>query len=344
MALPPAPVLSQEGGDPEFQPLFRSHEALRLRIEADFKTIRRDRDDESEERPGTVYLIRDDGTEEAFPVQIRTRGRFRLESNTCQFPPLRINFVKGEVKETLFEGQDKVKLVTHCRDSDQYEQNTVKEYLVYRLYNVLTPYSLQARMAHITYVDTSGDDDTVERLGFFIEMEEAMAERTGGEILPDSVQRFGLHPARILSANASRVSLFQYMVGNTDFSMYGANGTPPHNAIPVSLPEGGIMPVPYDFDWTGFVGARYARPDPSLGTRSVRQRVFRGLCRSDVDYAALYATFLSHREAMTAIVRDEALLEEDEKKDALEYLDEFWETLENERNRQRRIEGACRPI
>ncbi|NIP93601.1 MAG: hypothetical protein GWN18_19895, partial [Thermoplasmata archaeon] len=73
-------------------------------------------------------------------------------SNTCEFPPLRLNFKKGQLDETLFDGQDKVKLVTHCRNGDRYEQNVVKEYLVYRLYNVLTPLGFQVRMAHITYV------------------------------------------------------------------------------------------------------------------------------------------------------------------------------------------------
>ena len=217
LALAP-PLTAQEPalGDP--LPLFQSHDLLTLRIEADFDALKDDRDEENEERPGQVTLIRADGTEIPFPVQIRTRGRFRLQSNTCDFPPLRLNFRKGQVEESLFDGQDKVKLVTHCRGGDQYEQNVVKEYLVYRLYNVLTPLSFQVRMARITYVDTSGEDDPVERLGFFIEMEESLAERLGGVIVPEEAQEAGVHPARVTNENAVRVSLFQYMVGNTDWS------------------------------------------------------------------------------------------------------------------------------
>jgi hypothetical protein len=346
LALAP-PLTAQEPalGDP--LPLFQAHDLLTLRIEADFDALKDDRDDENEERPGQVYLIRADGTEVPFPVQIRTRGRFRLQSNTCDFPPLRLNFRKGQVEESLFDGQDKVKLVTHCRGGDQYEQNVVKEYLVYRLYNVLTPLSFQVRMARITYVDTSGEDDPVERLAFFIEMEESLAERLAGVIVPEEEQESGIHPARVTNDHALRVSLFQYMVGNTDFSMYGSlSGTrsPPHNSVPVERESGGIVPVPYDFDWTGLVNARYARPDPSLGTRNVRQRVFRGLCRPGVDYASYYAFFQSHRAELTATVADEPLLGEDEREDTLEYLDDFWETIENERNARRRIEEACRRI
>jgi hypothetical protein len=342
------PLPAQEApslGEP--LPLFRSHDPLVLRIEADFDALKDDRDDENEERPGEVYLVQDDGTEVLFPVQIRTRGRFRLQSNTCEFPPLRLNFKKGQLDESLFDGQDKVKLVTHCRNGDRYEQNVVKEYLVYRLYNVLTPLGFQVRMAHITYVDTSGEDDPIERLGFFIEMEETLAERLGGSLIPDEVQATGIHPARITNEHATRVSLFEYMVGNTDFSLYGSLGgapSPPHNAVPIEREMGGIVPVPYDFDWTGLVNAPYARPDPSLRKRNVRQRVFRGLCRPGVDYPALYASFLSQREALTAVVRDEALLTEDTREEVLEYLDEFWETIQDERDARRRIEEDCRRV
>jgi hypothetical protein len=198
-------------------------------------------------------------------------------------------------------------------------------------------------MARIHYVDTSGDNDPVERLGFFIEMEESAADRMGGEIMPDSVQIFGIHPARIRTEHASRVTLFQYMVGNTDFSLYGHSGSAPHNAIPV-VRGAEVLPVPYDFDWTGVVRAPYARPDPSLGIRNVRQRLFRGLCRPDLNYEDLYASFQEKREALMAMVRDEPLLGEDEKEDTLDYLEDFWEVMDSERNRRRRIEESCRPI
>lgn len=331
-------------GDPA--PLFRSHEPLQLRFEADFKKILDDRSQDSEEGPAEMFIIHADGTEESFPLQIRTRGKFRLESNTCRFPPIRLNFPTSQMEGSIFEGQDRLKLVTHCRDSERYQQNLIKEYLVYRIYNELTPLSLQVRMAHITYIDTSGEEDPVEAYGFMIEAEEAFADRIGGEIMPDSVQIQGIHPARIRTEHAYRVALFQYMVGNTDFSMYGNSrtGSPPHNSVPVVREVGGIIPVPYDFDWTGLVNAPYARPDPGLGTRNVRQRVFRGLCRPDAVFPALYAEFQSHREAIMALVADEPLLGEDEREDTIEYLEDFWEVLENERNARRRIEEACRPI
>ena len=63
------------------------------------------------------------------------------------------------------------------------------------------------------------------------------------------------------------MSVFQYMVGNTDWSMVRF-----HNVEVSRTPRGVYVPVPYDFDWTGLVSTRYARPNEGLGIRSVRQR------------------------------------------------------------------------
>lgn len=335
------PVSAQEQL-PGLAPLFRSNDVLTLRIEADLEQVLDDREEENPEREARIVLTAADGTESAWPAQVRTRGRFRLQSNTCDFPPIRVNFVKGEIEGTVFEDQDKVKLVTHCRD--RYESHLVKEFLVYRLYNAITPSSFHVRMARVTWVDTSGENETIERLAFFVEMEEALAERLGGEVIPDSVLADGLHPARVQATEAGRVNLFNYMVGNTDFSLYASTGEGLHNIVPVERTDGRVIPVPYDFDWTGMVDAPYARPDASLGIRRVTDRVYRGLCRADLNYAALFELFQARRAEMTALVENETLLDEGDREDAMDYLGDFWATIESDRNAQRRIEAACRAI
>ena len=339
----PSAVGAQSGPVPgPVAPLFAEETPLVLRIEADFHQLKDDREEDNEERPGRVVRVEADGTESEWSVQVRTRGRFRLQSDTCDFPPIRLNFVKGEVEGGIFDGQDKIKLVTHCRD--RYEDEVLREYLVYRIYNELAPESFRVRMARVTYVDTAGEEDTIERMAFFIEMEEALAERLGGTIIPDEELADGLHPARIPSALAARVTLFAYMVGNTDFSMYSSTGEGLHNIVPIQMEGGRVMPVPYDFDWTGLVNAPYARPDRSLGIRRVTDRVFRGLCRPDVDWPAQYAAFQARRGAITALVDGLEGLSDDGREDARDFLDEFWETIGDERDARRRIEEACRPV
>ena len=171
----------------------------------------------------------------------------------------------------------------HCRDRDDDEQNLLEEYLVYRSYYLLTDESFGVRLARITYADGEDDDDPVVRYAFFIEEAEAMAERLGGVYLE---VRQAL-PGSFGAEDAVRVSVFQYMIGNTDWSMVRF-----HNTEVLQNSEGVYVPVPYDFDWTGFVSARYARPDERLRIRNVRQRIYRGFCRPNFDFSAVYAQFV----------------------------------------------------
>lgn len=312
-------------------PLFAEREPLLITLEADFHQLRRDRDEENEERDGMATLHASEPV--TVPVKLRTRGRFRLQARTCEFPPLRLNFPKSEVEGTTFEGQDKLKLVTHCRNRDGYEENTLEEYLVYRLMNLLTDRSFQVRLARLTYVDVTGREDTLERWGFLLESEEALAERLGGELIDETEE---VHPREFRGRNTGLPALFQFMVGNTDWSMGQS-----HNFVLVRTPTD-IIPVPYDFDWTGFVNAPYARPDASLGTRNVRQRVYREFCRADIDHAALFDLFRARRPAMEAEIRQQVGLDDDRKEDALEYLADFFEILDDERKSQREIIEGCR--
>ena len=322
-------------------PLFATEAPIELRIEADFGQIRRDRADENPEHEGFVYVLEADGSETEWPVQIRTRGNYRLQTNTCEFPPIRLNFPKSRVEGGVFEGQDKIKLVTHCRD--RYEQNVPREYLAYRIYNTITPASFRVRLARVTYVDTSGRDDPLTRLAFFIEMDEAIAERLGGRTMENEELEDGLHPARVSAEDATTVDLFQYMVGNTDYTMYfpSDNGGL-HNIIAVDREGTTVVPVPYDFDLTGLVDARYAEPNPEFNLRTVRDRMYRGFCRPLIDYAGTYAAFLERRPEIDRIIADLDVMEDDQRRSVTRYLDQFWETLEDEGRARRAIEASCR--
>lgn len=312
-------------------PLFRDHEPLHLTIAADFAQLLRDRSQDSEERDGSITF--GDSIGASVPVKIRTRGRFRLQSRICAFPPLRLNVPKQAVVGTVLEGQDKFKLVTHCRDRDGYEANALEEYLVYRMLNQLTDRSFQVRLVRLTYVDISGSEGPRERWGFLIESDDALAERLGGTLMDEEVEV----PIRdFRGRNTGLVSLFQFMIGNTDWSM-GQH----HNFVLVRTPED-IVPVPYDFDWTGFVNAPYARPDSTLRIRSVRERVYREPCRFDIDYPALFTLFRERRAALEAEIRGVPGLDDRSKAEALEYVGEFYDVLDDPEQARRRIVEGCR--
>ncbi len=335
VSIAPAGAAGQDSalGERQVPALFSSHDLIDLTIETDYGLLRGDRTQDSEYRPAILRMTDDEGVARTIDIRVRTRGRFRLEN--CRFPPMRVNFPRTRMDGTVFDGQSGIKLVSHCRDRDDDEQNLLEEYLVYRTYNLLTDESFRVRLARITYADGEDDDDPVVRYAFFLERVEAMAERLGGvyiEVPQASPASFG-------AEEAVRFSVFQYMVGNTDWSMVEF-----HNAEIVLSSKGVNVPVPYDFDWTGFVSAQYARPDERLPIRNVRQRIYRGFCRPDFDFSAVHAQFVEIRTDLEALYTNQEGLEEGNRRDAVEYLDDFYEDIESPRRARDRLERDCRSM
>ncbi len=319
----------------EAPPLFASNETLHLTLVADFNDIHKDRKEDSKYEAAELFFGPAAADADGLELKIKTRGRFRLKKSTCKYPPLRLNFPKKSVTGTVFEGQDKLKLVTHCEDRDSYEVNLVEEYLAYRIYNLLTDISFRVRLARMTYVDVRGKDDPVIRYGFFIEDEDAMAARLGGRL----AEAPRANPYEYNGEGAALVTVFQYMVGNTDFSLVHF-----HNIKLFRSAERGYFPIAYDFDWSGLVDAPYARPDPLLNTRSVRRRVYRGFCRPNVDFSAILAVVSGRREVIDELLATQEGLDQRSRDRLTEYLDEFFETIGEPREADRRIMGACRSI
>ncbi len=322
-----APALDE----PQVPALFSSHELIEFTIETDYGALRGDREQDSEYRPAILRMIDDEGAERTIDIRVRTRGLYRLEN--CRFPPLRVNFPRNSMGGTVFDGQNGIRLVSHCRDRDDDEQHVLEEYLVYRTFNLLTDESFRVRLARVTYADGEDDDDPVVRYAFFREESEAMAERLGAlflEIQQASPNNFG-------AEEAVRMSVFQYMVGNTDWSMVRF-----HNVEVLRTPRGAYVPVPYDFDWTGFVSTRYARPNEGLGIRSVRQRIYRGFCRPNFDFSTVYAQLLGIRTDLVALYTSQEGLEEDSGRDVVEYIDDFYEDIESPERARDRLERDCR--
>jgi hypothetical protein len=336
---PPTPEEVQAA---EAAPLFQTHVPLEMTLTANFHALREDdrSDEDSEERPARMEWVDADGTTSSQDIQIQTRGNFRLSTRNCDFPPLRLNVKKGAVEGTLFEGQDKIKLVSPCKlGQDYWQQYVLAEYLVYRMFNVLTPLGFRARMARITYVDDSGEDDAFTRYAFLLEDDSDMAKRNGG--VKQDWQGGQLNPVLLEKNQAILVEFFQYMIGNTDWS-----GAEMHNMELVRLADGRPATVPFDFDFSGIVDARYAAPDHSLSIRSVRQRLFRGFCpdqmnRRPEDYQAVIDLLQEKKEEIYDLWRNQEGLDPDRLKDTLEYLDDFYETLDRPDRVQRNLLDQC---
>ena len=324
-------------------PLFTSHDLINLTLTADFRSLsREDRDPEedSEERPATLEWIGADGMTNIQDIMISTRGNFRLSRRNCDFPPLRLNIKKGEVKGTLFEIQDKIKLVSPCKlKQDYWQQYVLSEYLVYRMLNLLTSWSFRVRLAEITYIDETGEEETFSRYAFLIEDDSELAKRNAS--VKWEWQGGQLNPVLLDKPYAILVEFFQYMIGNTDWSGPGL-----HNMELLRDANGKPFTVPFDFDFSGIVDARYAVPDQSLSIRSVRDRDFRGYCpdqmgRQPDQYQGVIELFQEKREEIYGLWQAQEGLDEDRVKDTIEYLDDFFEILDDPDKVQREILDQC---
>ena len=307
-AVPARPALAQV-------PLFRSDSVLAVTIRTDLRTLYRDRDTASAQWHEGTFTLEGPSGPVTVPVRLRTRGIFRRR--TCDVPPIRLRFAGREVRGTPLEGLSRPKLATHCFDRDQYEQNVLLEYAIYRVLRLFTPASLSVRLLRVTYEDSVPGRRAVTRYGFLIEEEEQLARRLGGTVL----QSVGIRFANLAPGDAALVGMFEYYIGNTDWSLPYR-----HNVGLVRTPAA-LLPVPYDFDWSGEIDAPYAHPDPRLRTHSVRQRVYRGACQSAAELEPVLARFEALRDSITAVYRAVPGLDPRVLERTLRYDDEFYRAI-----------------
>lgn len=334
----PNGVLRAEDESAHSQPLFESEELLHVRITAPLSSLVRDRSD-TEYLEGTFAYADASGTEHSLDLKLRARGRYRAQKKTCDFPPVRLNFRKKQVEGTAFAGQDKLKLVTHCHSGGRYEQYVLKEYLAYKIFNTVTDNSFRARLLTIDWVNTERNGKTETLYGFVIEDDDLLAERIGADV----VKAPQLVYTQLDTEQASLVAVFEYLIGNTDFSMvHGARDDDCcHNIVPFSREGEDYLVVPYDFDFSGLVNASYASPNPELPIKTVTRRLYRGLCEQNSYVESSLARFREHRAEIRELVAAQEGLTDVTRRRALNYIDRFYEDTKDEKSVDRRLIRRC---
>jgi hypothetical protein len=313
--------------------LFREEEPIKFVLIANFGRLRHDRTQNPPWRAARISYEESPGKSVEVPVRVRTRGIWRLKE--CDMPPLRFDFKKDSVKGTLFAKLDKPKLVTHCKDSKEGDQLILSELQLYRIYNLLTSYSHRVRLAQVAYADSGSGKVETTRYAFLEEEPAAVAHRVGAML----VKQQGATAGDLVPSAAVLFGVFQYFIGNTDWSIAGL-----HNAELVTA-DSLHVPIPYDFDFSGAVNARYATTDPRLPIHRVRERLYRGYCMPNDDelFPSVFAIFQSKKDSIYALYHDPIgrLLDEDRAKETLEYYDEFYRTIGDPKDAKREIEDRC---
>lgn len=317
------------------KPLFAADNPIRITIRGPINTIVRAEPESNQRYAGSLTVA---GTAEALPVELAQRGITRRKSDICQFPPLRVTFTTPPPAGSVFAGQRRLKLVTHCRPAANFQQYVLMEYATYRLYNQITPRSFRVRLATIDYQDDGGKP-VVSRIGFFIEDIDDVAARTGtsGARMPSRIP-----VSRLSAADAGRVGVFQYMIGNLDWAMQAG---PPgesccHNHMLVSEPAG-IVPVPYDWDYSGLVDTPYATPPDSVRVSSVRQRRYRGFCRFNASARSAIAAIRAQQASLLATFAQVPGLDPRTAGKASAYLGSFFADIATDASAEAKLLKTC---
>jgi hypothetical protein len=298
--------------------LFKSDSVVNITITTELKALIRQRDSLAiNKHPGSMSYMGDSGKTVSFPVTLRARGHFRRQARNCDFPPLMLNWKGADAKKSMFTGLAKLKITTNCRPGDnEYEQYILQEYALYKMYNEISKESFRVRLARITYKDTLGKEKPITSWAFFIEDVSDVAQHlkmrqdtTKGALFDD------------VDADAlTRVSVWEYFVGNTDWSLSAL-----HNIVNVrDTVSGKLDPIAYDFDWSGAVNTRYARPDSRLKIREVTDRLYRGPCLTAAQLKPTLDAFLAKKDAMDGWLSKVPSLAPDKSKAMLKWNADFW--------------------
>lgn len=311
-------------------PLFADNGPIEIDLTFDQKKVFNDLE-ERKERPAQLRF-NNQGTEEVHELKINVRGKTRAMKSTCKFPPLMLNFQKGKTKGTFFDGQNKLKLVTHCKNSKSYKDYVKKEYMAYRLYNVISPVSFRVRLCKINYRDSENPDNLDVHYGFLIEHIKDVGNRNGMKVFKDSIR----NQESTDKQSMDRLAMFEFMIGNLDWSV------PKRHNIKMVIGGKGSLPiaVPYDFDYSGLVNIPYAVPPEGFDIPDVRTRVFRGLCREQ-GYDETVSYYKNKQSEIMGLFDQASFLDEEDAEDMKGFLLDFFKLLQNQSLVNEKINQAC---
>src|SRR4030095_10841978 len=163
---------------------------------------------------------------------------------------------------------------------------------VYRIFNLLTPRSFRARLAKVTYIDSVSGKLLTARYGMFLEDDDDVARRMEGRI----AELFNALFKELDAESQTLMFVFEYMIGSTDLSVVKL-----HNVRLVQDRARVLYPVPYDFDLAGLVDTSYALVDKRLGITSVRDRLYRGPCRTEAELEPMLEKFRAKKSEAMAL-------------------------------------------
>jgi hypothetical protein len=313
--------------------LFESDDLFEIALRFDITYYKRKKPDTAYMPAVLTYYMGDKDSVNK-NIKLKARGEIR-RTQICDFPPLYLNFSMKDTVEGEFIGINKLKLVPYCKLG--YEDYILREYLIYKLYNVLTNNSLRVRLLRINFINTARETKPLRQYGFAIEPVKLFEKRTHNvEIKSKTLTQRNIKPEAM-----DRFAIFNYMIGNTDWAVPNL-----HNTLILSQPLSErpdlAMIVPFDFDYAGLVNADYAVPFETLPIKTVRERLYLAVCRDEESLKNTLREFTEKKEEFYRVINDFPYLKVKSKKDIINYLDSFYDEFDKRNTIVQNILNDCR--
>lgn len=310
--------------------LFDSNEVLNITIKGSIRNLLNDKTGVPKSFPFTLSYYKDDSIEITMPVDMKTRGHFRRMKENCTYPPLMIEFSgAGEHSSSVFKDQKKTKLVMPCK-GDEY---IIREWLVYKIYNLVTPLSFRSRLVNVKLEDSKNRKTTSPFYAILLEEEMQMAKRNSAIAMKKKIQPHQTQVSEFLT-----LCVFQYLIANTDWSVQYQQNIKLITKDSMSIP----VAVPYDFDLAGIVNAPYANPAEELLMKSIRERRYRGYCIKDLNvFEQIISKYNLLKNDIYKLYASCLFINAKYIKATTQYLDEFYATINNPKAWQKDFAYPC---
>ncbi len=298
--------------------IFESEKPLNWSLTFDIRKFRKEKLD-GDKLPAVLKVVHQN---EIIQKDIHLKARGVARKEICYFPPIKLKLKDVFPTDPYLSQIKNQKLVTHCSMSKSYIQTILREYLIYKIFNIITDKSFQVQLVDMNYIDSEDNVKPFRRYAFLIEDVDILANRNNSFV----VKSENLRMRNVNRLSMIQLSLFQYMIGNVDWSI-----TKLHNIKLLRVNElGEDLPyaVPYDFDYAGFVNATYAINVQNKDISSVKTRMFVGICYDKEDYEVIAKRFSAKKNEINSLINNFELLEPKTKKKISKYINDFHDLIE----------------
>lgn len=319
-----------KGQAPSFLQEIKQDSALDLYLTLDWKEMEKHKHEKAY-MPAGIDLQSPHGDSLSMNAKVRTRGHMRLE--ICAVPPIKLKLDKKDLEKHSLSSLNEMDLVSHCHEGDQYDQYLLKEFLAYKLYELVSPYHFHVQLVRMHYESPEGEETHHTSYAFIVENAEELTSRLKAKLNKNPV----VSPSAIDHETFLTVCLFQFMIGNTDWYIPTRHnlefiGVPPYKLL---------VAIPFDFDYAGLVDAEYAVPHETLNLSSVITRYYQGWCQSEEEVNKALLVFRDQKESILDMCDHIQGFNEKSVKQTREYLQNFFDIIENPKKLQSQIIKHC---